>query len=279
MNNFIQISIPFAESWQCEMLIAFLSNYGFEGFEEDQNLLMAFIPEEKFDAREIDDVISSMLLSYSKKIIPQTNWNEEWEKSFDPVTVSHFCAVRACFHQQINNVQHEIIITPKMSFGTGHHPTTYRMIESMKDIDFTNKTVLDFGTGTGVLSILSEKLGAKKILAIDNDPFAVDNANENIIENGCSKIIVEQMDTLPHTENSFDIILANVNRNVILQQLPFFKQQLTSPGVLLLGGLLSEDFGEMLNCTRNYSLHLASKSLKNNWLCLKFFENIQQLAK
>jgi ribosomal protein L11 methyltransferase len=272
MENYIQLSIDSDPSQQ-EILIALLAEKGFEGFEENQDQLLAFIPEKEFNAINVDEIFSGIFLSYSKKIIEQKNWNEEWEKNFEPVIVDDFCGIRASFHQPIKNVEHEIIITPKMSFGTGHHATTYLMIEAMKNIDFNNKTVLDFGTGTGILAILSEKLGAKKILAVDKDPWCIENSNENILTNNCTKIIVEEKGIIPFTEHGFDIILANINRNIILEQLPFFKQQLTSKSVLLVSGLLAEDFDEMEKQSLNYSLDIVSKSLKNNWICLKLCVN------
>jgi ribosomal protein L11 methyltransferase len=270
MENYIQLSINSDPSQQ-EILIALLSENGFEGFEENEDKLLAFIPEKKFNEINVDEILSGISLSYSKKIIEQKNWNEEWEKNFEPVVVNDFCGIRASFHQPVKNVEHEIIITPKMSFGTGHHATTYLMIEAMKNIDLKNKTVLDFGTGTGILAILAEKLGAKKILAVDNDPLCIENSTENILSNSCTKIIVEERETIPLTENSFDIILANINRNIILGQLPFFKQQLTPKGVLLISGLLAEDFEEIEKRSLNYSLHIVSRSLKNNWICLKLY--------
>jgi ribosomal protein L11 methyltransferase len=187
--------------------------------------------------------------------------------------VDDFCGIRASFHQTIKNVEHEIIITPKMSFGTGHHATTYLMIKAMKNIDLKNKTILDFGTGTGILAILCEKMSAKKILAVDHDPLCIENSNENILVNNCTKIIVEEKGTIPFTGHGFDVILANINRNIILEQLPFFKQQLTPRGVLVVSGLLVEDLYEMEKQSLNYSLHIVSKSLKNNWICLKLCVN------
>jgi len=273
MENYIQIAINFIGIDQCEILIAVLSEYGFEGFEENQNQLLAFIPEKKFNESDLEITLSNISLSYSKKIIPQTNWNEEWEKNFEPITINDFCGVRASFHQPIKNVLHEIIITPKMSFGTGHHATTYLMIDAMKNIDFENKTVLDFGTGTGILAILAEKLGAKKIIAVDNDGWCITNANENIITNDCKKISIEEKDTIPFRENGFDIILANINKNIIITQLPFFKQQLTLKGVLLLSGLLNEDYKEMELQSKINDLSITQKYLKSNWICLELFVN------
>ncbi len=279
MESYIQIAINFTNERQCEILIAVLSEYGFEGFEENQNQLLAFTPEKKFQEKDMETILSNMSLSYSKKNIPQKNWNEEWEKNFESITINDFCGVRASFHQPIKNVLYEIIITPKMSFGTGHHATTYLMIDAMKNINFKNKTVLDFGTGTGILAILAEKLGAKKIIAIDNDEWSIDNAIENLIANNCKAISIEKKDTIPFTENGFDIILANINRNVILEQLPFFKQQLTSKGVLLVSGLLNEDYKEMELQTTINNLSITRKYLKSNWICLELYLSLDGVGK
>ncbi|HLY68080.1 MAG TPA: 50S ribosomal protein L11 methyltransferase [Puia sp.] len=278
MENYVQLSID-SDTYQQGILIALLAENGFEGFEENQKQLHAFIPERKFDANFVYKILSDMQLSYSTKTIEQKNWNEEWEKNFEPIMVDHFCGIRASFHQPIKNVDHEIIITPKMSFGTGHHPTTYLMIEAMKNIDFNNKTVLDFGTGTGILAILSEKIGAKKILAVDNDPWCIENSNENITANGCTRIVVEEKETVPDIQQGFDVILANINRNTILDQLPFLKQQLAAKGVLLVSGLLTEDLAAVQNILLNYNLDIISKSLKINWICLKLCVNKEGMAK
>ncbi len=134
----------------------------------------------------LNDLTSSLQLSFSKTIIEETNWNQVWESNFDPVIVDDFVAVRAHFHEPIKNVQHEIVITPKMSFGTGHHATTYMMMQQMRELDFAGKNVFDFGTGTGVLAILAEKLGAQKVIAIDNDDWSIENADENVKRNNCT---------------------------------------------------------------------------------------------
>jgi ribosomal protein L11 methyltransferase len=269
MENYIQLTIDSDPGGQ-EILIALLADHGFEGFEECQHQLLAFVPAEKFQSTQINQLLSGMQLNYSKIIVEQKNWNEEWEKNFEPISIGAFCGVRAAFHQTIKRVEHEIIITPKMSFGTGHHATTYLMIEAMRDIEFNHKTVLDFGTGSGILAILAEKLGAKNILAMDNDDCCIGNASENIQSNNCSKIIVEKGDATPHSVQGFDVILANINKNVIMEQLPFFKQQLTSGSVLLISGLLIEDLTGLEKLAESYSLYIASKSLRDNWICVKF---------
>ena len=181
MNNYIQIEFQeISRQEQSEILIAQLSEIGFEGFEENENKLKHLFLKRILMKVFLQIYCSSLQLAFIKTIIEETNWNEVWESNFDPVIVDDFVAIRADFHEPIKDVQFEIIITPKMSFGTGHHATTYMMMQQMREIDFTGKTVFDFGTGTGVLAILAEKLGAENVLAIDNDEWSIENAAENI---------------------------------------------------------------------------------------------------
>jgi ribosomal protein L11 methyltransferase len=163
-----------------DILIAMLSDLQYEGFEEEENILKAFIPKSLFNEERLKEIEEEFQLKYSVTELPDTNWNKVWESNFQPVIVENFCVVRAGFHEPIKDVEHEIIITPKMSFGTGHHATTYMMLQQMKDIDFKGKHVMDFGTGTGVLAILANKLGAASVIAIDSDSWSIENAAENL---------------------------------------------------------------------------------------------------
>src|SRR5918995_4444294 len=195
MDNYIQIKFQNISQEQSDILIAQLTEIGFEGFEEEESRLKAFIASTNFDEKLLQNISTPQQLVFSKTIIEQTNWNRVWESNFDPVIVDDFVAVRAEFHEPIKDVEFEIVITPKMSFGTGHHATTYMMMQQMREIDFANKTVFDFGTGTGVLAILAEKLGAKTVLAIDNDTWSIENAYENIKRNNCTAIELKLADT------------------------------------------------------------------------------------
>jgi len=250
-----------------DILIAQLSECGFEGFEEEPNSLNAFINEEKFSDADLEKIIATNGVAYTKTVIAPKNWNEEWEKNFEPVMIENFCGIRASFHPPFVGLTHEIIITPKMSFGTGHHASTYLMIKAISTIDCKEKTVLDFGTGTGVLAILAEKCGAKKITAIDNDDWSIENAAENIEENCCSKIALQKNAAIKQAL-SFDIILANINKNIILEHLSSFRQHLADDGVLLLSGLLSTDYFDIENEAHRNNFHIQSKLEKENWICL-----------
>jgi len=268
MNKYIQIEFQNISQEQSDVLIAQLSEIGFEGFEEEENKLKAFITSGDFDDKLLQDISTSSQLDFSKTIIEETNWNQVWESNFDPVIVDDFVAVRADFHEPIKDVQFEIIITPKMSFGTGHHATTYMMMQQMKEIDFANKSVFDFGTGTGVLAILAEKSGAKKILAIDNDSWSIDNADENIKRNNCTKIELKLAGNAA-MDGNFDIILANINKNVILDNFEMLAKQLSPGGFLLLSGLLVEDEQDILAASIKLNLLFLNKAQRHNWLFLK----------
>jgi len=184
------------------------------------------------------------------------------------VIVDDFVAVRADFHKPVAGVTHEIVVTPKMSFGTGHHATTLMMLQQMREVDFKDKRVLDFGTGTGLLAILAERLGAKKIIAIDNDDWSIENAKENIKNNGCSSIMLQKADS-PQMDETFDIVLANINRNVIVGNFHFLTSQLAMGGTLLLSGILKEDGDVIFHKTDEYSLHIIQTSVRDNWLCFR----------
>ncbi len=266
--NHLQITIDVTEPAQQEILIALLAELGYEGFEQQEDALLAFLPEAGFDAAALEAILQPRDLAYTTMLLPEKNWNEEWEKNFTPVQVGEFCAVRAHFHAPVPGVMHELVITPKMSFGTGHHATTYMMLQAMQNLDFSGKTVLDFGTGTGVLAILAEKLGAATVLAIDNDDWSIENAQENIIENHCIRIIVQKLDTLPKSRG-FDIILANINKHVLLREMAKMGQQLKEGGVILMSGLLHEDFEDIENEAESCKLSVSTRTTRGSWICLK----------
>jgi ribosomal protein L11 methyltransferase len=266
----IQISIPATEEQQ-EILISQLSDLGAEGFEQTDEYLVAYFNENTFKSYEVNEVLKSY--SHTVNTIKEQNWNEVWESNFEPVVVDTFCAIRADFHAPIKGVEHEIIITPKMSFGTGHHATTYMMIDQMSHMDFKNKSVFDFGTGTGILAILAEKLGASAITAIDVDDWSISNATENLERNQCSKVSASLSSKLP--QNRFDIILANINRNVILDYLPYLNECVYENSYLLLSGLLTIDETAIVEACFKQSLTLQRRSERGNWISLLFIKTLQ----
>lgn len=259
-----------ASEQQQEILISELSELGSEGFEQNDKHLIAYFPEHLFRSYEVNEVLKGF--SFTINTMEEKNWNEVWEGNFEPVIVDDFCAIRAEFHNEIKNVQHEIVITPKMSFGTGHHATTYMMIEQMRDLDFHNRTVFDFGTGTGILAILAEKLGASDVVAIDVDEWSVTNARENILRNNCSNISVQLTSGFP--SEKFDLILANINRNVILGYLPQIKKSMKQGSSLLLSGLLTEDGRDIIDSAKKQNIKFSKQSERNNWISLLFINGI-----
>jgi len=267
--NYISFDFETTESVQSEQLVALLSNENFEGFEEINKHLKAFIPEEIFNEIAFNEILKLFKgLNYTKTIVENINWNQQWEKNFEPVLVDGFVAIRAGFHQPINWVKYEIIITPKMSFGTGHHATTHLVIQQMEGINFIGKTVLDFGTGTGILAILAEKLGAKNIFAIDIDEWSIDNAKENVQMNDCTKILVEQYDHIPQTAK-YDIILANINLNVITANLSVLKTVAANNCKILLSGFLKENETALLASIHAAGFQYISTVQKEQWIVIE----------
>lgn len=268
-TTYIEVTIHDVSAEQSEILIAQLAETGFDGFEEMEHSLKAFTNQEQFSKTALEEILAPFDVKYVTEIITSKNWNEEWEKNFDPVIVDDFVAIRADFHAPINNVNHEILITPKMSFGTGHHATTFLMMQQMRAIDFSNKSVFDFGTGTGILAILAEKLGAVSIFAIDNDEWSIKNAEENAEKNGSLHIDLSLSDD-PAGKETFDIVLANINKNIILAYLSVLVNRLKKGGYLLLSGLLKDDEEDIQQAAKALSVKYMSTTHKNNWICITF---------
>jgi ribosomal protein L11 methyltransferase len=266
-KNYIQLQFIIASAAQNEILIALLANIGFEGFEESDNLLSAFIAEENFDKEALAAIVSSQSVNYTSSVVAQQNWNAQWESSFEPVIINDFAAIRAGFHAPVQNVQHEVIITPKMSFGTGHHATTYLMIAQMAKINFANKTVLDFGTGTGVLAILAQKLGANEILAIDNDDWSIENAKENLLLNEAENIVIKKAETVT-INKTYDVILANINLNVILANMKLISNACSKEATILLSGFLLNDVEAIKESMITNGLIFNYLEQKKDWVCV-----------
>lgn len=261
----IQVEI-IANEYQQEELIALLDDFNPSGFEQTDEALKAYFEDKDFQ----QDGILKILEGYDYRFaeIEEQNWNAVWEQNFQPVVVEDFCAVRAHFHEPITTVEHEIIITPKMSFGTGHHATTYMIMQQMRSMDFRNKSVFDFGTGTGILAILAEKLGASNIAAIDVDDWSIENAKENFERNNCHKISVSLSSILP--DEAFDIVLANINRNVILSYISHLNEIVKSHGFVLFSGLLVADEEEIKKAAEQNGFHFLKRMERGGWISLLF---------
>ncbi len=257
---------------QSEILIAQLAELGFDGFLEETNQLKAYIAAEYFNQQELINVLAPYELSANVNTINKQNWNILWESNFSPMQVDQFVGVRASFHEPINEVKHELIITPKMSFGTGHHGTTYSVMKLMESINFNGKMVFDFGTGTGILAILAEKLGAKSVKGVDNDPWCIENAAENVQVNTCKNIQIELSDTISIIEQ-YDIVIANINRHILEANMLLFPQIINPNGILILSGLLLSDELEMIELCKQRGFKHEQTMTKDGWVAIQFSVN------
>jgi ribosomal protein L11 methyltransferase len=298
-KEYIQIAFDFDSQDQFEMLVAQLSALGFEGFNEEEaatginngvgmssilgtsaglgegagHCKTFILSTEYIDNNieiELNKIFNQNNLTYLKSIIKEENWNAIWESNFEPVRVGDFVGIRANFHPHFDPpVQHEINITPKMSFGTGHHGTTFTVMQMMEEMNFKDKTVYDFGTGTGILAILAEKLGAKEILAVDNDDWCIENANENLEANESHRIQVEKV-VSAFQSRTFDIILANVNRHIIEANMEELTKVSKIDSQLVLSGLLIEDQLDMINLVTQNGWSFLNIKQKEGWISLLF---------
>ncbi|MBU2939467.1 50S ribosomal protein L11 methyltransferase [Lacinutrix sp. C3R15] len=256
-----------------EILIAELGYAGFESFVETEEGVTAYIQKEEWNEDILNDIqilnSTEFAISYTFDEIEQTNWNEEWEKNFNPIVVDDLCSVRAPFHEK-PNTKFDIVIEPKMSFGTGHHETTHMMLQHVLQNDFNGKTVLDMGCGTGVLAILAEKKGAAKLDAIDIDNWCYLNSIENVARNNCNKISVFEGDASLLKGKKYDIIIANINRNILLNDMETYAAALNKNGMLFLSGFYNNDIPIIEEECNKHMLKLAEKLEKNKWVSLKF---------
>lgn len=278
MNNTSYIEYRFTVNPKepgTEILIAELSNAGFESFVENENGVTAYIKKEDHNITILDDIyiLSSgeFLIKYSQKELEKTNWNKEWEKNFSPIEVDDLVSIRASFHKK-PNLEYDIIIDPKMSFGTGHHETTYTMIQHLLELDLENKLVLDMGCGTGILAIFSEMKGAKHIDAIDIDNWCYLNAVENTNKNRCRNITVYKGDASVLKNQKYDVIIANINRNILLNDLKAYASCLSEKGIVLLSGFYKKDIPIIESEATKYDLILSKTIERNNWVATKFLK-------
>ncbi|BAO74646.1 50S ribosomal protein L11 methyltransferase [Winogradskyella sp. PG-2] len=276
MSNVIYIGYNFkVEPLQpaTEILIAELGYAGFESFVENEKGVTAYIQKNEWTETILNDIhiLSSdeFKITYDFNEIEQTNWNEEWEKNFNPIVVDDLVTVRAPFHDK-PSTKYDLIIEPKMSFGTGHHETTHMMIQHILKNDFKSKSVLDMGCGTGVLAILAEKVGATQLDAIDIDNWCYLNSLENVERNNCSNISVYEGDVKLLDEKKYDSIIANINRNILLADISQYSKCLNENGTLFLSGFYKEDIPLIeTECSKN-KLKLDEIIQKGQWVSLKF---------
>jgi ribosomal protein L11 methyltransferase len=256
-----------------EILMAEIAEAGFDTFMETEKGFEAYVELEKFDKEQlqyIKDRYSDQtpLIFYQDRIQKQ-NWNEEWEKSYQPIIVDDKCLIRAEFHKIDKVYPYVITITPKMSFGTGHHQTTYLMVKAQIDIDHQNKRVMDAGCGTAILSIMASKRGAKEVVAFDIDEWSVINGEENIDVNNCTNISLQQGKLSEvNITGTFDIVLANINKNVLLEEIKLYQEYLVPGGLLLLSGFYTHDIADLLKEGSTYNLKEVSRDERETWASL-----------
>ncbi len=271
MQNYLEFNFKIkpVQPWS-DILMAELIEIGFDSFTEEHDGILAYIQKEFFSENELKtlDLLNNpeVEIFYTSQEMPNINWNEEWEKNFSPIIVEDKVSIRAEFHEA-KNLPFEIIIQPKMSFGTGHHATTYLMIQQMLDMDFKGKTVLDMGCGTSVLAIFAKMSGAAETLGIDIDEWSVENSIENAARNNVDfKVELGTADNLG--KESFDIILANINRNILISDIPIYVKNLNENGELLLSGLCFFDVDDILEVCNAENLKLTKKIQREEWVSL-----------
>lgn len=256
-----------------EILLAILAEMGFDSFREDESVLIGYIEKDKLDIDAINNFgpVSRGEVIFEQGELEDVNWNEEWEKNYEPVNIEDRCYLRADFHPVRNDFEYEVVITPKMSFGTGHHDTTYLMIKHMLDMDFSGKTVFDIGTGTGVLAIFAAMKGAYRVLAIDNSPWSVGNTRENAERNKIQLEIDVRESEIQNIEPlKFDILLANINRNVILEDLGRYKASMKPNSKLLLSGIMEHDEHIIRDRAQSFGLELILTDKRGQWIFLEY---------
>ncbi|HAV55214.1 MAG TPA: 50S ribosomal protein L11 methyltransferase [Aequorivita sp.] len=256
-----------------EILIAELGYVGFESFVETEEGVTAYIQKDDWNEHILKDInildSDEFKIEYTFSEIEQINWNSEWEKNFDPIEVDEKCTVRAPFHPN-KNFEYEIVIEPKMSFGTGHHETTFMMLQFILENDFKGKSVLDMGCGTAVLAILAEMRGASKLDAIDIDEWCFENSLENIERNNCENISVFLGDAKLLSDKKYDVIIANINRNILLNDMEAYRNCLDKGGELYLSGFYNEDLPIIKEACNNLGFTFVENKEKNKWVAAKF---------
>lgn len=256
-----------------EILIAELGYAGFESFVENQDGVIAYIQKPEWHEDILNDIYvlknDEFTITYTSEEIEQVNWNKEWEKNFQPIEVDGKCAVRAPFHEK-TDVAYDIVIEPKMSFGTGHHETTHMMIQHILNLDLTNKSVLDMGCGTGILAILAEMRGANKLDAIDIDNWCYLNTVENIERNNCHNITAYEGEASLLSGKKYDVIIANINRNILLKDIVTYASCLNESGTLLLSGFYVEDIPLISEECEKHGLNFVENIERNNWVAVKY---------
>lgn len=273
----VTFTSPTMEEWQKDLLIAELANLGFDTFEDQNQGFVAYIPDSNLDIQALETVLLTEAVgydvSYSVQELENKNWNQEWESNFSPIVVDDQCYVRATFHEDKPSYPYQIIIDPKMSFGTGHHQTTSMMLSFILENEFQGKEVLDMGCGTGILAILASKKGANNILAVDFDPICVESVIENKLLNGVENIEAKLGSKDAIEGKHFDVILANINRNILLDQFETYSSDLSNTGELYISGFYDgEDLTILTEKAESLGFQFMEKKVLDTWCAAKFIK-------
>ena len=272
--NYIHCQFTLSESipWS-EILITYLAEIEFESFEQTENRVEAYIQKPLFDENKVKEVLSTIQteLEFSFTEIEDENWNAQWESSFSPIYIDKNCIIRAPFHEKEDGFKQEIIINPQMSFGTGHHQTTYLIMSEMFGIDFENKSVLDMGSGTGILAILAEKLGCKEAVAIDIDEWAYKNTIDNLELNDCKIIRVEEGGAELLIElDKYDIVLANINRNILTNDMHKYIASMKPNATIYMSGFYTSDVDILTETANKNGLEYINQQELEGWAMVQF---------
>ncbi len=275
--NEIKLNITPAEPW-VDIFTSMMADFGCDSFMEgeQEGELLCYIPSKDFDAEALHEIVENhgfpdVQVTWSVQPMPDRDWNKEWESNYTPVVIDGRCYVRAPFHPELPNIEFDIVIEPKMSFGTAKHATTYQMAEYVMETNMAGKSVLDMGSGTGVLAILAHMRGATNVTAIDNDEWAYRNGLENTARNGCADIKVLLGDASLLGDEHYDIILANINRNILLNDIPSYVKCLNNGGQLFISGFYNgNDFNILHRCCIQNGLLYESHKVMDNWVAAQF---------
>ncbi|MEA5457798.1 50S ribosomal protein L11 methyltransferase [Arcicella sp. LKC2W] len=273
--NYIELKLTINPEFS-DIFMAELGEIGYETFTEENDGLNAYITDDLFSENAVDEIMERYLgmtpISYSYKTLEKKNWNEEWEKNYEPIlTADGRVRVRASFHEADPNIQYDLLINPKMSFGTGHHETTSMVLSLQMNVNHEGKKVLDVGCGTGILAIFASKLGASYVAGFDIEEWAAENSRENCQLNNCDNIIIRQGTIEDEPAEQYDIILANINRNILMRDIPKYVEFMKpAPAQLVVSGFYQHDIEDIENVAKEVGLRKVQTENKNNWAAVVF---------
>lgn len=275
VNKMIQLSFDLTgQSDEADQLIAILSEVGFDSFWQEENEVHAYIAQEKLNTAEITKLLQEQfqnkIPAFRESELEDINWNKEWEKNYDPTVVANQIFIYAPFHVKDESYPYSILIEPKMSFGTAHHGTTASMLTFLLETDIKEKSVIDAGCGTGILAIFASMLGAREVFPYDNDPWSVENANENFTRNGISGVQVQLGESEILKGKTCDIFLANIHKNVIIKEIPEYAKTLSANGLLFLSGFYLDDLDDIKTVCKENGLLFEKYLEKDQWIAAKF---------